>query len=524
MKKLTRILSAHLAVSLVLVVLLFIYGTKWGQSHISAGLLSVLGALTLISAIVAMVAYALTLPHGRTLERIEIYLRDFRNADDAAAALSTLPPFPVGAEMSIAAVGWNHLLGQIDRLRNDSQLVQARESIEQYCSGHDTQQLHNVVNTVGDGILVVNATGEIVLANRSCQGKFGCELSDLIGRRVRELFEDTEAIEVLDQMLDRRMPRSEMSFKATVVPGRLGGVLEFVDGPEESDSSSPSTLSAADVTDNRDATMLWVNCRRVDGARSNSDIVITLHDITQQTVGEASRGDFIAHVSHELRSPLTNIRAYTETLLSDMVLDAATQKEAFNVINEETGRLILLVNDVLDLSRMEVGSLKLNQDEVVMDRLVHQCVTDLRASASSKKITLQTNYHPKLPKLYADREKLSVVINNIVSNAIKYTPENGTVFVETNVDDDFVYIKVSDTGFGISPEDLDKIFQKFYRVDRQDTADVQGTGLGLTISKEIMNLHGGDVSVSSELNQGSEVTIKLPRRLKSPVLGLASND
>ena len=251
---------------------------------------------------------------------------------------------------------------------------------------------------------------------------------------------------------------------------------------------------------------------------------ITLHDITQQAAGEASRGDFIAHVSHELRSPLTNIRAYTETLLSDMVLDAATQKEAFNVINEETGRLILLVNDVLDLSRMEVGSLKLNQDEVVMDRLVQQCVTDLRASASSKKITLQTNYHPKLPKLYADREKLSVVINNIITNAIKYTAENGTVFVETNIDDDFVYIKVSDTGFGIEPEHLDKIFQKFYRVDRQETADVQGTGLGLTISKEIVNLHGGDISVSSELNQGTEVTIKLPRRLKSPVLGLASSD
>jgi len=202
-----------------------------------------------------------------------------------------------------------------------------------------------------------------------------------------------------------------------------------------------------------------------------------------------------------------------------MVLDASAQKEAFNVINEETARLTRLVNDVLDLSRMETGSLTIEKGQVMLDRLVRQSVNDLKALASSKKITVQTNYHPKLPNLYADREKLAVVINNILTNAIKYTPEGGTVFVETNVDDQFIYIKIADTGYGIASEDIDKIFEKFYRVNREETADISGTGLGLATSKEIVALHGGAIDVNSQLNQGTEMIVKLPLTEVGPVLG-----
>ena len=205
-----------------------------------------------------------------------------------------------------------------------------------------------------------------------------------------------------------------------------------------------------------------------------------------------------------------------------MVLDERVQKEAFNVINEETSRLIRLVNDVLDLSRMETGSLQLDKGEVLLDRLISQCVNDIKALAGSKQITLQTNYHPKLPNLYADREKLAVVLNNILSNAVKYTPQGGTVFIETNVDERYVYIKVSDTGYGIAAEDINLIFDRFYRVDREETADIPGTGLGLATSKEIVALHGGTINVTSGLDKGTEMVVKLPLVVTGPVLGPAA--
>ena len=126
-----------------------------------------------------------------------------------------------------------------------------------------------------------------------------------------------------------------------------------------------------------------------------------------------------------------------------------------------------------------------------------------------------------MPNLYADREKLAIVINNILTNAIKYTPEAGTVFVETNVDERYVYIKIADTGYGIVPEDLNKIFTRFYRVERDETANIPGTGLGLATSKELITLHGGAINVTSELEKGTEMIIKIPLTSTGPVLGPA---
>lgn len=528
--KLPAIRLVQLGLSLLVAVLLLAHQTQWGNDYLSAGLLVAAAVAALVGIAAVLVGQLLLAPHYAQLERIHTYMQDFSDPDTIEQALKEMPPFPVGGSASEASKGWNNLLAAIDLLRTEQRIDDARDGMSQQISSYDAQRLQAVLNSLPDGIVVADAEGAIVLTNRACQGELGRSLSEMVGRSILDLFDDDAAKESLKEMLNPRGIRSEIAFE--VLLGHRSGSANRPAGQgltEQGGHDEPLQNSEGHVQGSpgddigTPTTTLWVRCYRVNNGRENSDIILALRDITQHKVAEAAQEAFIAHVGHEFRSPLTNIRAYAETLLSDMELDAATQKEAFNVINEETGRLVLMVNDVLDLSRMESGSLKLKRDNVVLDRLIPQCVNDVQAMASSKRITLQSNYHPKMPNIYADREKIAVVLNNILSNAIKYTGETGTVFVETNVDDNFVYIKVSDTGIGIAAADLDHVFEKFYRVDRKETANIPGTGLGLAIAKEIVALHNGGINVTSEMNKGTEVAIKLPLTVKNPTLGLATS-
>jgi len=506
--------------SLVLLLMLGIYQTQWGGKILPPEYIQVAAGTSLLLTGLVLVLFGRFQRHRRTVQAIEANLRELGHISGYEEVLRQLESFPSGAEMPIAARGWNRLVAAVDALRAQSLMKQTGENLGQFLCSYDSQKLLGILDSLPDGIILADAQGLIILANRSCEGKLGRSLSEFIGQSILALFDDPQAKTILEELLSGKNAQRDDFFEVVFTP-RNGD--SFPPGQSQSSEEAEEPQNASSLEDllQADGAVLWVCCHRLTSERENSDILLILRDITQQKVSEAGRDAFIAHVSHELRSPLTNIRAYAETLLSDMELDARTQKESFNVINEETARLIRLVNDILDLSHMETGSFRLDKGEVVLDRLVCQCVSDVRASASSKRITLQTNYHPKLPNLFADREKLAVVINNILTNAIKYTTENGTVFVETNVDDRYVYIKVTDTGIGISSQELDRIFEKFYRVDREETAAIPGTGLGLAICKEIVNMHGGTINVASEMNKGTEMEIKLPLTQTGPVLGPA---
>jgi len=466
--------------------------------------------LTFLLTVLAIILHRRNIRHRKSLEVIQSSLYQFAGGDQALEALQKMQPFPVGAQSSSAATGWNNMLTAIDELISNKHLNQAEDGMGQFLCSYDSQRLLGLLDSLPDGIVLADAGGIIILANRSCEGMIGRALSEFISGSIVDLFDDPYGQEMLRNLLQSKSTWTNNYFEVKISPTSQ----DHNNSDETEAASCPAEhLSEAGTT------VLRVSTRRLTDDQDNSDILLTIRDITQQKIGEASRDKFVAHVSHELRSPLTNIRAYSETLLSDMVLDATAQKEAFNVINDEACRLSRLVNDVLDLSQMETGSLSLDKSEVVLDRLIRHCVNDVKGNASAKKITVQTNYHPKLPNLHADREKLAVVINNILTNAIKYTPDEGSVFIETNVDDRFVYIKIADTGYGIEAGDIEKIFEKFYRVDRQELKDIPGTGLGLATCKEIVALHNGVIDVTSQLNKGTEMIIKLPVVVTGPVLG-----
>lgn len=242
-------------------------------------------------------------------------------------------------------------------------------------------------------------------------------------------------------------------------------------------------------------------------------IVVVLRDITEREKLDKSRKEFVANVSHELRTPLTTVKSYTETL-QDSVSDGSFDKDMFNsfltVINSETDRMTRLVKDLLLLSSLDHSMKDMPKDDFDIGVLTQSIVDKLTHSAREKKQTLVYEPTNKLPLIYGNSDRIEQVITNIITNAIKYTPQHGNILVSTMFMFGSVTIKVKDTGIGIPQKDLDHIFERFYRVDKARSREMGGTGLGLAIAKEIVEAHGGTISIKSTPGSGTEVMIKLP--------------
>jgi signal transduction histidine kinase len=221
------------------------------------------------------------------------------------------------------------------------------------------------------------------------------------------------------------------------------------------------------------------------------------------------KSDFISSVSHELRTPLTSIKAYAETILEDRNMTDEIRREFLQIINEESDRLTDLINGILDISKIEAGTIEIIRKPVNLASVTKRAADSLVHVAGKKKVKLQTDISDHLPELLGDENKMHSLITNLINNAIKFTPENGTVSVSAHFINNELVIKVSDTGMGIPKDDLRKIFGRFYRVHRPGK-QIQGTGLGLAIVKEIVLRHDGRIDVESEVDKGSTFTVYLP--------------
>lgn len=240
-------------------------------------------------------------------------------------------------------------------------------------------------------------------------------------------------------------------------------------------------------------------------------VVVVLQDVTEAHAVENMRREFVANVSHELRTPLTTIRGYAETLLdSDLSEDPETAKHFLSVINREVDRMTRIVKDLLTLSRLDKETLEKSKTFFSVDELLSEIVGRMKINAKEKGHTLSYLPTNDMPDILADRDRIEQVIVNIISNAIKYTPDGGRIDVFAGYMYKEVYIKVKDNGIGIPQKDLPRIFERFYRVDKARSRDKGGTGLGLAIAKEIVDLHGGTIDINSVYGKGTEVIIKLP--------------
>lgn len=238
--------------------------------------------------------------------------------------------------------------------------------------------------------------------------------------------------------------------------------------------------------------------------------ILVLQDITKQHRLEAMRKEFVANVSHELRTPLTTIKSYAETLLDGAMEEKELSYQFMNVINNEADRMTRLVNNLLELSRLDNRETKWDLKAMDSVAILNEVITKMRVNIQRKGQVLEVNLPEKSPEVFVDKDKIEQVFQNILSNANKYTPEGGKIIIGLDYTDSMVSISFKDTGIGIPNEDLPRIFERFYRVDKTRSREMGGTGLGLSIAQEIIRAHDGDIQIDSEPGKGTCVTVCIP--------------
>ncbi len=233
----------------------------------------------------------------------------------------------------------------------------------------------------------------------------------------------------------------------------------------------------------------------------------TLEEIKKS---EALRREFVANVSHELRTPLTSIRSYAETLTDHPDIPKEMEADFLHVILNESERMTKIVQDLLELSRFDAGSAKLSIERFSLADAVSDVCDAIAMEVLKRGHQLQTELESDLPQIYGDKARIEQVLINILSNAVKYTPDGGSIDITGGRTGDMVWIKIKDTGIGIPDDDVTRIFDRFYRVDKARSRESGGTGLGLSIAKEIVMRHGGDILIESAVGVGTTVTVVLP--------------
>lgn len=336
----------------------------------------------------------------------------------------------------------------------------------------EKSKMETILNYMTDGVIAFNLKGEIIHTNPASTRLLGVE----------------ESIENFQEYCTR------YGFKYC-----LEDVLYL--------QSKHSTEMSIDVGGK---TIMVYFAVFTDEAKRPEGIIAVLQDITEQQRLENMRKEFVANVSHELRTPLTSIKSYSETLLDGAVEDRETAERFLGVINAEADRMTRLVKDLLQLSRLDNQQMQWNFEEVSLVELVKSTVERMELEANTRSQKLECFVLGDIPCIEADYGRLEQVVFNVLGNAIKYTPEEGKVSVYVGKIYNDVYFKVADTGIGIPESDLPRIFERFYRVDKARSREMGGTGLGLAIAKEIVEAHAGNITITSQVGSGTEVTVQLP--------------
>ncbi len=240
-------------------------------------------------------------------------------------------------------------------------------------------------------------------------------------------------------------------------------------------------------------------------------VIAVIQDITEHVKLDNMQKELVADVSHELKTPITSIMGYADTLLEGGY-DEETQTKFLNVIASESRRMARLVTDLLTLSRYDSNKKKTQKETFDLGELVKQCQEKLAIEIKKKGHTVNSFVTADVPPVYADKDDIERVVLNILTNSIKYTPDNGEIKIYVGFVYNDAYIKVFDNGIGIPEDDLSRIFERFYRVDKARTREMGGTGLGLSIAKEILDKNGGSIDIKSKVGEGTEVVIRIPTK------------
>jgi two-component system phosphate regulon sensor histidine kinase PhoR len=352
----------------------------------------------------------------------------------------------------------------------------------------ERDQLQEILAGLVDPVIAVDQFGEVVLANPSAERLLDVKASGAEHPALDQLARCEQLVNLLGETRRRRL----------------------------------TTLRSAELTlADEEGKQRWyrVTCRTLANAADQpataeragaQGAVAVLTDITSQKAIQRRNAEFVSSVSHEMKTPLSSIRAYVELLVDGEAEDDATREEFLGVVNSQADRLQRLIDNLLNLARIEAGVVAVNKSALSLNELLAEAVNVMGPAATEKQIALSGDFSPLYLGVLADRDMLLQAAINLLSNAVKYTQKRGSVTLRSRLTDQEVVFEVQDSGVGLSAEDCQRVFEKFYRV-KKDREMASGTGLGLALVKHIVeDVHGGRIEVISELGRGSTFRVSLP--------------
>ncbi len=392
---------------------------------------------------------------------------------------------------------------ELEELRRKAQLYEAQADgtidkqiqnleLENKIVSHQKQRMDAVIRNLAEGLLVVDEEGKVVLMNPAAEKLLGVKQSEKAGKEVAEGLSSEHVVAMASGPLRDK-------------PGMFSEQVQLAGQSEETKRIVKASTAVIENEDGQTVGMVSV-----------------LTDITRQKELDDLKTKFVANVSHELRTPLVAIQKSLSLILQKEVGEITPDQEKFlSIAHRNIDRLSRLINDLLDVSKLEAGQLNLKPTVFPVSGLVQHVLSTVETWAKDKKIKMKMDYSSEDIELEADADRLTQVLTNLLGNAIKFTPDEGTITIEIksgvrdeSLGEDCVELAVCDTGIGIAAEDQKKIFEKFVQVSLYQPAGVSSTGLGLTITKEIIELHSGRIWVESAEGKGSRFVFRVPRKFR----------
>ncbi|MGA7626611.1 MAG: ATP-binding protein [Candidatus Acidiferrales bacterium] len=350
-----------------------------------------------------------------------------------------------------------------------------------------------ILRSMVEGVAVIDAEERLVFYNRAFSEIFNVNGASGEGRPLIETVRNSDLLGLI-----RRALRGDEGLQSDIVMG-ITQTQNF------SATAAPVKALEASLASDRTAPG-----RALTPSEKPSGAVVVLHDVTELRRLERVRQDFVANVSHEFKTPLTAIQGFAETLLSGALDDPRNNRHFLEIIRNHAIRLARLTNDLLKLARIEAGKLEVEFSSVGLMELIESCADTSLLKADRKRITLEIEVPPRLPSVLGDAGLLRDVLQNLLDNAIQYTPHGGHIRVTAQARERDAVVTVEDTGIGIPLADQERIFERFYRVDAARSREAGGTGLGLSIAKHIVEAHGGKLWVDSAIGEGSKFFFSIP--------------
>jgi two-component system, OmpR family, phosphate regulon sensor histidine kinase PhoR len=368
--------------------------------------------------------------------------------------------------------------GEVGQLANSINFMAASLELQMHAIKENEQKLAGVLHNMVSGIILIGQSRRILLANSAIETFLGYSEKELFGK----LHIEAGMNFVLSELIDRCFTTGDKMREEVHVYYPTERILDA--------NLAPYFTERGEV----------------------KGVVVVLHDISAIRRLEKMRSEFVANVSHELKTPVTSIKGFAETLLDGALEDTELARNFLVIIYKESDRLHRLINDILDLSKIEQKRVPLHTDMLNLVELLHRIGQNLQEKVHSKKIHLVLPEQEQFIEVEGDRDRLQQIFTNLIDNALSYTPEKGTVQIVVEEKQEEIHISVMDNGIGIPEKELGRIFERFYRVDKGRSRNSGGTGLGLAIAKHLVESHHGHIHVESKEGEGSCFHVTLPKR------------